>query len=115
MTFKSCLRVAVICAACASITPAMAQTPAPASPSAPAVKKAPKPGKKCKTLTGEMVFFGQEIPRNDAIKRLDEEVVAFRAKPGNEKAVESGRNVKCEIYISVLNEYLCTAEATLCK
>ncbi len=118
MTFKSCLRAAVILAACASITPidaAMAQTPAPALPPAPTIKKAPKPGKKCTTLTGEMVFFGQEIPRNDAIRRLDEEIVAFRAKPGNEKAKESGRNVKCELYISVLNEYLCTAAATVCK
>ncbi len=115
MTSKKYLRAALVASGCTAIAltgSAVAQ--APAAP-AQAVKKTVKPGKTCKTLTGAMVFFGEEITRSDAVKRLDEEVAAFRAKPGNEKASETSRTVECKIFIKLLNEYECTAQATLCK
>ncbi|MDX2263900.1 MAG: hypothetical protein NW215_02865 [Hyphomicrobiales bacterium] len=94
---------------------AVAQTPTPAVPALAPKSKPKSPGKSCATLTGAMVFFGQDITRADAVKRLDEEIGKHRAKPGNEAAKETSRTVECKPWLPLLNEYECTATATLCK
>jgi hypothetical protein len=83
-------------------------TPASSAPTKPSQKI-------CKTLSAELLFFGQETTRNDTVKRLDKAVIDWRSRPENEKAREVKRVVTCDLAIPLLNEYHCKAEATLCK
>ncbi|MBC8051291.1 MAG: hypothetical protein H7X92_14260 [Chitinophagales bacterium] len=105
--------VSILAAVCAfGAFSANAQAPVTAPP---VVKKTVKPGKRCKTLIGEMVTFGEQTTRESAVEKLDEAIAAFRAKPGNEQAIEKDRTLDCKVYIKWLNEYECTATATVCK
>ncbi len=70
---------------------------------------------RCKTFAEGMVFFGEESSRSSAVKKLDEAISSWRKLTGNTGAKEIKRTVDCKIAISLLNEYECTAEATLCK
>jgi hypothetical protein len=85
------------------------------APGATGAKPRAAVGPRCKTFKGEMVHFGERATRDIALQKLDEEIAAHRAKPGNETARESIRSIECKLYLKALNEYECTAVATLCK
>lgn len=113
------LKVRLQCAICAlamvvGSVVAGAQTTASATVN-PAIKPVTKPGKGCKVLTGAMVGFGEQTTRGDALEKLDQEVAAFLTKPRNALAKETERTVECKVYIKWLNEFECTAQATLCS
>lgn len=68
----------------------------------------------CKTLTGEMVGFGEQPTKTEADEILSQKITAWeakyslKAKPKNHKTV-------CKDYIKFLNEFECKAEAVLCR
>jgi hypothetical protein len=71
--------------------------------------------KSCETLNAAMVFFGEEITRNDVGKRLDEAVQKWLLLPANAGGREVERNVTCAIFISWLNEYECKGAVKVCR
>ncbi len=68
----------------------------------------------CKTLKGEMVAFGEQSTRSYAESALDKAIVAWETRAGV-KAEPKDRKVSCKVYISVLNEFECKAEAVVCR
>ena len=68
----------------------------------------------CKTLTGEYVAFGEESTRNYADAALDKAISDWETRTGL-KAAPKNRAMACKDYIQFLNEYLCTATATVCR
>ncbi len=68
----------------------------------------------CKTLKGESVSFGEPAARKDAEEALDKEIKAW-AEHYNVEAKPKDRKIACKVYIEMLNEFTCTAEAALCR
>ena len=68
----------------------------------------------CKALKGDSVGFGEPSSRKEADEALDKEIKAWgeryhvAPKPTN-------RKVACKVYIQALNEFACTAEASVCR
>lgn len=68
----------------------------------------------CKTLKGAGVTVGEESSRKDADERLDKEIAVWAERykvPANAK----NRKMECKVYIELLNEFECNAEATVCR
>lgn len=70
-------------------------------------------GASCKTLKGEFVGFGQESAKSYADGVLDRQIGDWETRH-NRKAVPKNRKMVCKDYIKALNEFECTAEATVC-
>jgi hypothetical protein len=69
----------------------------------------------CKTLKGEWVGFGEDGTRQEADSRLEKEIVAWREHYSIAAIKPKNRKTACSVYIQALNEYLCTAEAVVCR
>jgi hypothetical protein len=69
----------------------------------------------CKTLKGEWVGFGEDDTRKEAESRLDKELSVWGARYGITPVKAKDRKASCEIYLKALNEYLCTASASVCR
>ena len=69
----------------------------------------------CKTLKGEWVGFGPDSTRKEAESRLDKEIASWRERYSLAGIKPKSRKVGCDIYLKALNEYLCTAEALVCR
>lgn len=82
---------------------------------APTTDKAARSRPFCKTLKGEWVGIGTDSTRKEAESRLDKEIASWRERYKLASAKPKSRKVGCEIYIKVLNEYFCTAEAVVCR
>jgi hypothetical protein len=71
-------------------------------------------GKRCKTLVGEMVTFGEESTRDGANNALDREIKAWEARY-SVKAKPQERKMVCKDYIKMLNEFECKVTAVVCR
>ena len=80
---------------------------------APTAKSKPAPF--CKTLKGEWVGFGAEGTRKEAESRLDQELANWGKRYSVATVKPKDRKVDCRVYMEVLNEYFCTAEAVVCR
>lgn len=69
----------------------------------------------CKTLSAAWVGFGEDPSRKEAELRLDQEVSAWQEKYNLASLKPKERKTACKIYIELLNEYECTAEAVVCR
>ena len=69
----------------------------------------------CKTLKGEWVGFGEADTRKEAESRLDSEIAAWGQRYQIAAVKAKNRKTSCGIYIKVLNEYSCTADAVVCR
>ena len=69
----------------------------------------------CKTLKADWVGFGPVDTRKEAEVRLDREIASWRERYSLASNKPKSRKVGCDIYIKALNEYLCTAEAVVCR
>lgn len=69
----------------------------------------------CKTLTAAWVGFGEDSSRKEAEIRLDKEVSAWREKYKLASLKPRARKTACNIYIELLDEYECKAEAVVCR
>jgi hypothetical protein len=69
----------------------------------------------CKTLKGEWVGFGEEDTRKEAESRLDKEIAAWSERYKITAVKAKDRKASCEIYLKLLDEYLCTADAVVCR
>ena len=69
----------------------------------------------CKTLKGEWVGFGETDTRQEADSRLDKEIAAWREHYSIAAVKPKDRKTACSVYLQALNEYLCTAEAVVCR
>jgi hypothetical protein len=69
----------------------------------------------CKTLRGEWVGFGEKDTRKEAEARLDQAITEWGQHYNLTAVKAKGRKVSCGVYIEFLNEYLCTADATVCR
>jgi hypothetical protein len=69
----------------------------------------------CKTLKGEWVGVGVDGPTREAQSRLDRALADwgqhYRIAPVKPK----DRKVACHVYMQILDEYWCTAEAVVCR
>jgi hypothetical protein len=71
---------------------------------------------KCITLEEKMIDFGEETSRKAAFAKLDSSIaILHKARPRYASAKEKHRDAKCVTYLKTLNEFECTAEATLCR
>ncbi len=68
----------------------------------------------CKTLKGESVSFGEPAARKDAEEALDKEIKVWAARYKVE-AKPKNHKIACKVYIEFLNEFTCTAEASVCR
>lgn len=68
----------------------------------------------CKTLKGESVSFGEPAARKDAEEALDKEIKAWAAHYKLEPKSKDHK-IACKVYIEFLNEFTCTAEASVCR
>jgi hypothetical protein len=68
----------------------------------------------CKTLKGESVGFGEPAAKKEAEEALDKEITTW-AERYQVAAKAKGRKVACQVYIEALNEFACTAEASVCR
>jgi hypothetical protein len=71
-------------------------------------------GKRCKTLVGEMVTFGEESTRDGANNALDREIKAWETRY-SVKAKPQDRKMVCKDYIKMLNEFECKVTAVVCR
>jgi hypothetical protein len=71
-------------------------------------------GKRCKTLVGEMVTFGEESTRDGASNALDREIKAWETRY-SVKAKPQDRKMVCKDYIKMLNEFECKVTAVVCR
>ena len=69
----------------------------------------------CKTLKGEWVGFGEDETRKEAESRLDNEIAAWRERYNVTAVKAKNRKSSCGVYLKILNEYLCTANAVVCR
>jgi hypothetical protein len=69
----------------------------------------------CKTLKGEWVGFGEKDTRQEAETRLDQEISGWKQRYSLASLKPKARKVSCKVYIQMLNEYECKAEATVCR
>jgi hypothetical protein len=69
----------------------------------------------CKTLKGESVSFGEPAARKDADVALDKEIRAWAEHYHVAAPAPKNRKMACKVYIEMLNEFACTAEASLCR
>jgi hypothetical protein len=70
----------------------------------------------CITIEEQFVGFGEETTRGDAIRKLDEAIAVLRLRRSRfAEATEKSRSVSCSVYIKWMNEFECTATATLCR
>jgi hypothetical protein len=83
------------------------------SEAAPVAKTIPAPF--CKTLKGEWVGFGEDGTRGEAESRLDQELANWGKRYSITPVKPKDRKVGCRVYMEVLNEYFCTAEAVVCR
>jgi hypothetical protein len=89
--------------------------PANAAPAAGKTTSAAKTAPFCKTLKGEWVGVGEDGTRKEAETRLDKEIAAWRERYQVASAKTKARKVGCNMYIQLLDEYFCTAEAVVCR
>jgi hypothetical protein len=68
----------------------------------------------CKTLKAAGVTVGEDSSRKDAEERLDKEIAAWAEHYG-QPANAKNRKMECKVYIELLNEFECNAEATVCR
>ena len=68
----------------------------------------------CKSLSGEMVGFGQEGTRIYAKAALDREIAAWETR-ASRKAKPKDRKMACKDYIKFLNEFECKETAVVCR
>lgn len=68
----------------------------------------------CKTLKEAGVAVGEEASRNDANERLHMAINAW-AERYKVPADAKNRATQCKVYIELLNEFECTAAATVCR
>jgi hypothetical protein len=69
----------------------------------------------CKTLKGEWVGIGEADTRKEADSRLDRELTHWGERYSIASVKPKGRKVSCALYLELLNEYLCTAQADVCR
>jgi hypothetical protein len=58
--------------------------------------------------------FGLDGPTADAKRLLDRDIAAFVASQGITNHTVTNRDVKCEVYIAILDEHTCKATASVC-
>ncbi len=68
----------------------------------------------CTTLKAEFVGFGERSSRAYAEQKLEREIADWEDRTGV-KATPRNRKTECEVYLQILNEYLCAAEAVVCR
>jgi hypothetical protein len=69
----------------------------------------------CKTLKGEWVGFGEDDARREAQIRLDKELAAWGEHYHVAPVKAKNRKIACSVYLKILNEYFCTADAVVCR
>jgi hypothetical protein len=69
----------------------------------------------CKTLKGEWVGFGESDARKEAELRLDKALAAWGERYSIMPVKTKSRKVTCAVYLKVLDEYFCTADAVVCR
>ena len=89
--------------------------PATEAASAAKSKPAPQPALFCKTVKGEWVSFSEGAARQEAESRLDQALSEWGKHYSIAEVKPRDRKTGCRFYLKILNEYLCTAEAVVCR
>jgi hypothetical protein len=69
----------------------------------------------CKTLKGEWVGVGVGGTQKEAETRLEQALTSWGQRYSIASVRPKDRKVGCKVYLELLNEYYCAAEATVCR
>jgi hypothetical protein len=75
-----------------------------------------KSKRNCVTIEEKMIGFGEQSSKADAFSKLDSSIAILHVRrPRYATAKEKSRDAQCVVYLKALNEFECTAQATLCR